>query len=175
MSSAPEDWQLFIQGYNAVQNNGVPVTGSPGERVLNIIGAESIDDNPSNGSTDITLPTASNAPTTRVAITGPDTRTAALYTRHVYALGASGGTSVLNLPTGAASGVRVSVKLLSGTISSSNKLTVNAPSGGTIEELPETTGGVGGVFGSSTAFALPGDIGSPVTWECDGANNWEIV
>ena len=114
-------------------------------------------------------------PTLRVNVTGPDTRTASLYTRYVYALGASGGSSVLNLPLGSASGARVMVKILSGTISGGNSLTLNAPFGGSIEELSETTGGMGGVFGSSTVFALPGDVGSSITWECDGSNNWEIV
>lgn len=57
----PLDWLATLLGINAVQNAGASVPNSPGRRTLNLIGA-TIQDNPTNGSTDVTFPTASTTP-----------------------------------------------------------------------------------------------------------------
>jgi hypothetical protein len=168
---APLDWlDADLGGYSIIQDASGTVL--PQENILQIVGYESLVDDPSNLRSVLTLPTASTAPTDRVAVSSSGT--SSVYTRELVDL--SGGSAITRtLPTGAPSGARVSYKIVAGPVNSTAKLIVAAPAGGTIEKLPETTGGVGMVMGASTTFELVGDLGASVTWEADGANNWEIV
>ncbi len=168
---APADWLSLVLGYNVAQNDGVAVPNSPGRRVLNFLNPASIVDNPSNGSTDITFPSSDTSPTHRVDVSTSGTSVA--YTRELVDL--SGGSAITRtLPSGAASGTRISYKIVAGPVNSTAKLVIAAPGGGTVEQLLEQAG-VGMNMAATTTFELTGDLGSSVTWEADGSNNWEIV
>jgi hypothetical protein len=84
----------------------------------------------------------------------------------------SGGAVTINLPLGSPAGTDIAIKILTGP--TTNGLTVNAPSGGTVEQSLEEAGS-GGVYASSATFTSAQDIGTSFTWECDGSNNWEAV
>jgi hypothetical protein len=169
--STPRNWLEIPFGISAIQSDGAPVTGSPGELILNFLGT-TVTDNPANGSTDVVIPSGNNAPTARVAVApGSTSTTAAAYSRQLIDL--SGGDVIVKLPFGEVAGVRVSFKIRIGPVSPSASLTVDANTG-TVEQ-PLEQAMVGMHMAATATFEQVGDLGTSITYECDGSNNWEIV
>jgi hypothetical protein len=52
---------------------------------------------------------------------------------------------------------------------------INAPAGGSIEQTLYQTGGVGGVYASSTTISSEGEIGAIYSWYCAGSNVWRLA
>jgi hypothetical protein len=154
---------FFAASYQTVAVNGAPL---PQEAILNFVGATAAD-SPSTDSTTITVPTSSTTPDVLVSVSGPSTVAATLYATHEVTT--TGGAVVLTLPSGAPTGARVAVKLL--TSAAAHSLTVSAPGGGSIEETLEQAGS-GGVYGASAVFASAADVGSPYVWYHAGSNVW---
>jgi hypothetical protein len=167
---SPAWYDTGLGGYSIVLNDG---TILPQRNLLQFLNPASITDNPNNPlgpSTDIVLPSGTSSPQLRVDVTN-ETVTATLYARHrVFA---TTSACVINLPSGAGEGVQVKVKIKTA-LSPTLSLTVNAPGGGTIEQALEQAD-IGGVFEGSALFESAASIGESFTWECDGANNWELV
>ena len=165
--------------YQTVEYDGLPLPQQP---ALNFIGGGwTVANNPSNGSTDVSY-SGESVPDTRVALNhanGPIGTPYPLVVYDYYVIDPTSGTAG-QLPTGAAAGSFVVLKMQVGkACSSANQFVCLAPAGGTVELPLGSYNGSSyvptpGTSGASFAFNVSTFQGAGLTLSCDGANNWEI-
>jgi hypothetical protein len=91
----------------------------------------------------------------------------------LYLVNVSGGPVTLTSPAlSSASNTIFGTKITTGPVTSTNKLTVTAAAGTTIEESLEQSAPLSGVQGATAVYALTGDLGIPQAWFYDGTSKW---
>ena len=184
----PLDWLTIQLGYNAVQASGVAAdsVATDGIQVLNFVGC-TVTPNAAKGTVDVTPPSAATTPDAVVNVVhsgAPAGTPLLLVVGNYYEADVTSGEVVFQLPSGAAKGLKIPIKLLPGVVpSASHYFQCNAVAAALVEmPLGSNASGGGAVATPGTWSASGGNFrfnvsafqGAGVTLQSDGANNWSL-
>ncbi len=163
-TQGPSDWITETSVPITVQDAGVPLPVQPN---INIIGAESVSNNPGNNSIDIVVIPSSRAPRNYVPLSNANASPGSPYAPQpgdwCFVDLTSGPVEIA--PAGLSTSQWFYFKIKPGvTPTGTNSLTVTAMAGGQIEQP------VFGTFGSSLVFSDSTVMGASLTLVCVGTN-----